>query len=169
VELLDVKRRALLAALPSFVLAPNTLLAAPGASIQLAVIVGQSTALTGISFSRLKALFLGRVISSTSGRLMPFNRVTNTPYRVLFDQVVLEMDPDEAARYWVDRKIRGETGAPEAFETADQLKNMLDRVPNSVGYVDARDLGGPVRVIPVDGKMPGEPGYPVRILAERST
>ncbi len=138
-------------------------------SIQLAIVVGQSAALTSISFSRLKALFLGRVISSANGRLVPFNRVTNTPYRVLFDKVVLEMDPDEVARYWVDRKIRGETGAPEAFETAEQLKTMLERVPNSVGYVDARDVGGPVHVIPVDGKLPGDPAYPVRILAERST
>lgn len=163
-----MKRRALLSTLPALALAPHIVLAAP-VSIQLAIVVGQSAALTSISFSRLKALFLGRVISSANGRLVPFNRVTNTPYRVLFDKIVLEMDPDEVARYWVDRKIRGETGAPEAFETAEQLKTMLERVPNSVGYVDARDVGGPVHVIPVDGKLPGDPAYPVRILAERST
>lgn len=163
-----MERRALLAALPSIVLAPRTLLATPGASIQLAIVVGASTALKGISFYRLRALFLGRVISFSGGRLIPFNRVTNTPYRILFDQVVLDMDPEEVARYWVDRKIRGETGAPDAFDNAEQLKNMLQRVPNSVGYVDARDLVGPIRAIPVDGKLPGDPAYPVRILAERS-
>jgi hypothetical protein len=73
------------------------------------------------------------------------------------------MTPDAAARYWIDRRIRGQSGAPKAVEPAAMIQRVVANLPRAVGYVRLRDVGSDVQVVRIDGRRPGEAGYPIQV------
>ena len=125
----------------------------------LAVVVAKNSPLVQLSLFELKKLYLGAHLTDPSGeKIVPFNHVPRSVERVAFDGRVLGMTPDEVTRYWIDRKIRGEAGAPKAV-SADLLQRVVSRLAHSVAYVKVSELHPDVRAISIDGRIPGETGY----------
>jgi hypothetical protein len=130
--------------------------------IELAVIVGTGSSVKGLGQGELRRLYLGEAVTEPGGRkLVPYNHPAQTVFRVGFDRVVLGMSPDEMSRYWIDRKIRGLSGPPRTVDSALLLLRVVERLPGAIGYVQAAHVRGDVRAVPVDGKLPGDAGYPV--------
>ena len=129
-------------------------------SDSLAIVVAKTSPIQSLSQFELKKLYLGTVITDGSGeRILPFNQAPNAPDRVLFEDRVLGMTADELARYWIDRKIRGQGGAPKAVSPVDLLQKVVSRLEHSVAYVRVTNVSPEVRVIPIDGRMPGDGAY----------
>ncbi|HEY6728354.1 MAG TPA: hypothetical protein VI197_30295 [Polyangiaceae bacterium] len=128
----------------------------------LAIVVAKNSAVHEMSLYQLKRLYLGDSMNTPDGKkLLPLNRGTNTHERVGFDKTVLNMTPEEAARYWIDRRIRGLSGAPKSVDPANVLQKVVARLPGSVSYVRQSEVTDTVKVIKVEGKLPGDAGYPV--------
>lgn len=126
----------------------------------LAIVVAKDSPIQELSEFELKKLYLGANISDSSGhRIVPFNQAPSSPDRLLFEQRVLGMTPDEVARHWIDHKIRGGGSAPKAISPAELLQKVVSRMPHSLGYVRATSVQPDVRVIAIDGNMPGHGGY----------
>jgi hypothetical protein len=131
----------------------------------LAVVVAKASPIQQLSQYELKKLYLGSNIVDPKGeRIIAFNQSPNAPDRVLFENRVLGMTPEEVARYWIDRKIRGESGAPKAVGSVDLLQRVVSKLEHSVAYVRADEVRSDVRVIAVDGSVPGDPAY--RLFAQ---
>jgi len=128
----------------------------------LVVIAAKNSSLNDISLFRLKRLYLGDVIEAPDGtKLLPLNRGNKTGERVGFDESVLGMTPEEVARYWIDRRIRGQSGAPKAVDPAAVLQKVVGRLPGAVSYVRVSELSSQMKVVKVDGRKPGDAGYPI--------
>jgi len=128
----------------------------------LAVVVAKNSAIHELSLYELKRLYLGDNMNTPDGKkLLPLNRGTSTHERVGFDKTVLGMTPEEAARYWIDRRIRGMSGAPKAVDPANVLQKVVSRLPGSISYVRQNEVTDGVKLVKIDGKLPGDPGYPV--------
>jgi hypothetical protein len=137
---------------------PRTALAQ--GSDTLAIVVARSSPIQGLSEFELKKLYLGTNITDSSGqRIIPFNQAPSAPDRTLFEGRVLGMSPDELAQYWIDRKIRGQGGAPKAVSPVDLLQKVVSRLEHSIAYVRLPQVTPEVRVISIDGKMPGDGAY----------
>jgi hypothetical protein len=135
--------------------------AGASAPAPLAVVVGSNSRLTNMSLYELKHLYMGDYINGPDGkRLIPLNRTP--PDRVVFDATVLGMTADQAAAYWIDRRIRGQSGSPRAVPSADLAQRLVVHLEGAVAYVRADEVGAGVRVVRVDGKLPTDAGYPVR-------
>lgn len=127
----------------------------------LAIVVAKDSAVRGLSFYDLKRAFLGESTTAGGARLIPLNFPPASRERVAFDKNVLGMSPEEAARYWIDRKIRGLSGSPRAVTPSDVLLKVVSKLSGSITYVEHHAVGQDLRVVPVDGKLPTDPGYPV--------
>jgi hypothetical protein len=139
---------------------------AESASEELAVVAGRQSPLEGLTLNQLKRLYLGDAMQGPGGeKLLPLNRDPKSPERIGFDRSVLGMSPDAVARYWIDRKIRGQSGAPRAVEPGPVAERVVARLPGALVYVRAKEVGSEVKVLRIDGKRPGEPGYPVLMSA----
>jgi hypothetical protein len=126
----------------------------------LAIVVARTSPIQGLSQFELKKLYLGTNITDSSGqRIMPFNQAPSTPDRTLFEERVLGMSADELAQYWIDRKIRGQGGAPKAVSPVDLLQKVVSRLEHSVAYVRLSHVTPDVRVIAIDGNLPGDGAY----------
>ncbi len=147
--------------LVSLAIAPFSAHAA-GPAESIAVVVGKQGSLEVISLSELKRLFLGESSVGPQGqKLIALNRDPKSEERAGFDRTVLGMSPEAAARYWIDRKIRGQSSAPKAIEPAAVLQRVVARLGGAIGYVRAREVSADVKIVRIDGKRPGDAGYPI--------
>jgi hypothetical protein len=128
----------------------------------IAIIVAKSCPIDGLSFGDLKRLYLGSPIVSHGTTLVPLTYPKSNAARRGFDETVLGMSPDEVGRYWVDRRIRGQSGPPKSVESPDVAVRVVSKVNGVLGFVQADVASPDVKVIRIDGKLPGDPGYRVR-------
>jgi hypothetical protein len=133
-----------------------------GERMPLAVIVSRTSPLSELSSAQLTRMYMGDLVDSGGRRLIPLNRATATEEREQFDRVVLGKSPDEMARYWIDRKIRGQSGAPKSVEPVDVYARVVAKLDGAIGYVRVNDVRSDVKVLRIDGKGPTDPGYPIR-------
>jgi hypothetical protein len=136
--------------------------AAPPASTELVVVVGSPSPLNDISRSTLRRAYLGEVTEDHGSRLVPLNQPPGAAARVAFDRALLGLPPDAIARFWIDQRIRGQGSAPRAIPTVPLLLRVLAQLPGGISYLRRSDLpanAAGVKVLTVDGKKAGDPGY----------
>jgi len=126
---------------------------------KLVVVVARGSAVTNISRDDLKRCFLGDRISAGDKTLVPFNTAPNSPERVAFDKAVLGMTPDEVGRFWIDRKIRGQSPAPRSLPSAAHVAKVAAKFPNAIGYLPADQMTSDIQAVAVDGVAYTEAGY----------
>jgi hypothetical protein len=118
---------------------------------KLVVVVAKGSSLTSISRNDLKRCFLGESISSGGKPVIPFNAATGTPERTGFDKAVLGMSPDEVGRFWVDRKVRGQSGAPRSLPSPAHMAKVAAKFPGAIGYLAEDQLTSDIQAVQVDG------------------
>ncbi|MEA2696615.1 MAG: hypothetical protein QOI66_886 [Myxococcales bacterium] len=156
-----VNRRTFIASMAAVVGVALLVGAAPAlraADPPLVVIVAATNPIQDISRAGLRRSFLGEPTSGPGGKLIPLNQLPGTPARVQFDRIVLGLDPEDVARFWIDQRIRGLGGAPRAIPSA-MLVRVVPQLAGTIGYVRANELGPGVKIITIDGKKPGDPDY----------
>lgn len=129
------------------------------ASTALALVVGPSTNLESVSRAELKRLFLGETDNIGGAVLVPFNMAASLPDRAIFLEKVLGMTTDQETKYWIDRRIRGQRGAPKSAPSIEVLLKVAAKFPKAITYVPASSVGADVKVLRVDGKLPTDGGY----------
>jgi hypothetical protein len=130
----------------------------------LVIVTQRSSALSDLSLRELKRMYQSEQVNGPDGTpIIPLNRPVGSPARVAFDQLVLKMDPDEVGRYWIDRKIRGQTGAPKAIPSLDLLRRAVASVAGTLTYLSASELTADLKIVSVDGKSPTDAGYPLSL------
>ena len=126
----------------------------------LAVIVHPSTSLTNISLARLRQTFRSEYAEDDAGkRLIPFNTKIGTSERIVFDRAVLGLEPGEVGRFWIQSPIRDEGLPPRTLPAPLLAVRVAAAYPGAITYVRVSAVTSAVRVLKVDGKSPGQPGY----------
>jgi len=118
---------------------------------RLVVVVAKGSKLTNISRSDLKREFLGETPSDDDAVLVPFNAPPSTAERTGFDRRVLGMSADEVGRYWVDRKVRGQSGAPRSLPSSAHIAKVVAKFPRAIGYLPVSELTADVQAVRIDG------------------
>lgn len=131
---------------------------------QLAIVVAANSPVSGLSFHELKRMFMGERVKNPMGKwIVPLNRKKKSAERIGFDESVLGMTPNVVGSFWIDRKIRGQSGAPKTFKSSGLILRLVSKVPGAIGYVKASDVKPGVKVVKIDGKLPGEAGYAIKM------
>jgi hypothetical protein len=124
--------------------------------------VAKDSAVNDLSLTELKRLYLGDAMQTPDGKnLIPLNRGTGAIERTGFDDSVLGLSQEQAARYWIDRRIRGQSGAPKSVDPSAVVQRIVSRLGGSIGYVLHREVNDQVKMVRIDGKLPGQAGYAV--------
>jgi hypothetical protein len=118
---------------------------------KLVVVVAKGSSVTNISRSDLKRCFTGETVSAGDKTLVPFNAAPNTPERSGFDKAVLGMSPDEVGRFWVDRKVRGQSAAPRSLPSAAHIAKVAAKFPGAIGYLPADQMTSDIQAVAIDG------------------
>jgi hypothetical protein len=125
----------------------------------LVVVIATATGLRDISTATLRRAFMGYPTEVDGKRLIPINHPTSSPNRVLFDQVLLGLSPDEVGRFWVDRRIRDESPPPKTVPSADLAVRVAASLPFAITYITPDLVNDKVAVLTIDGKSPKDSEY----------
>jgi ABC-type phosphate transport system substrate-binding protein len=133
---------------------------APGphaeSSGRLAVIAHPGVAAKSLGASELASIFTRATRNWKDGTpIRPLNLPPGSTERVVFDRVVLHLEPDQSAQYWVDRMVRGEEAAPKAIAKADIVLRLVPTLPGAIAYVPEEKVDEKVKVLAFvrDGKV----------------
>jgi len=118
---------------------------------KLIVVVAKGSPVTNISRSDLKHAFMGDAVSAGGKPLVPFNAAPGTPERAGFDKAVLGMSPDEVGRFWVDRKVRGQSAAPRSLPSPAHGAKVAAKFPGAIAYLTEEHMTPDIQAVSVDG------------------
>jgi len=130
----------------------------------VAVIVNPKNPATNISLADLRKMFRGAKHSWAGGiPVKLFVRAPGSHERIVLLRLV-GMSESEYAQYWTAQVFRGEADSePLSLSSFGMALEAAKAFPGAIAFVDARDIkpGMYVKVIKVDGHMPGDEGYPL--------
>jgi hypothetical protein len=119
--------------------------------------------LTNLSLVDLRKIFAGQKRTWPGG--VPIKLIMRAPgcHERFILLRLLGMTETEYKQYWSAQTFRGEAEA-EPF-TAPSLGMALEAVrifPGAITLIESQDVKPGIKVVKVDGRAPGEPGYALR-------
>ncbi len=124
----------------------------------IAIVMGSSSGQKSITLDRLRRVFLAIPANDDDGNpFVPINQAQSSMARGRFDERVLSMSREAAARYWVDQKLRGKR-PPRSAATNAMVRRALQELPGTISYLPV-SAAASLRILTVDGRRPSDVGY----------
>lgn len=130
----------------------------------IAVVVRQDTPVESLTMSQTRKLFLGeRQYWNSDLGVTLLVRAPAARERDVLLKVVYRMSEAEFKQYWILKLFRAEAAAgPKIVYSNQMTAELLSIVPGSVGFLDISQVPKGLKVLSIDGKLPGQPGYPLK-------
>ncbi len=137
---------------------------APGRE-NLVFVAGKGRPAPSISSADLRRIWLGRTTRWPDGRRIVLAvRPASTPAGRFFYGKVIDMSEIDFSRLWLGILFRGDAeSAPRVIGPADEVRRFLARVPDGLAFLLSSEVDRDTKPLRLDGREPGEPGYPYRI------
>jgi len=132
-------------------------------SAEVAVVVNPANPIKGLTLVELRKVFSGEKRSWPGG--MAIRLIVRPPgcHERFVLLRLLGMSESEYKQYWTAQLFRGEAGSePAIVPSVGMQKEALAAFPGAVSLVDARDVKPGMKMVKVEGLLPGETGYPLR-------
>ncbi len=138
---------------------------APG---DLAIVVHPATPVTQLTFPELRQGFMGDRQYWT--RDVPVVLLVRAPTSLERDavlRVIYQMRDAQFKQYWIAKVFRADTASPPKIVTSNELtKQLVASIPGAIAFMPASEVKSDVKVLKIDGKLPGEPGYKLHLTAK---
>jgi ABC-type phosphate transport system substrate-binding protein len=134
------------------------------ASSPLAIVVHKDTEIENLSMSELRNIFLAnQQFWPNRARIILLVRAPESEERDFVLNTIYEMDEAQFRQYWIAKMFRAEVprGPKIVFSTGMMLELVI-AIPGSISFVSADEVTDDVKVVKIDGKLPSDPGYPLR-------
>ena len=130
----------------------------------IAVVVHPDTPVSNLSLAEVRRVFLGeRQYWTAKLPVTLFIRAPAARERHVVLKIIYEMTEAQFNQYWIAKVIRAEAASPpKIVYSNDSASELVAAIPGAIAFMDARDVRPGLRVVRVDGHVPGEPGYPLR-------
>jgi ABC-type phosphate transport system substrate-binding protein len=131
------------------------------ASEDIAVVVNAQNSYDKLSLADLRGILLGeRKFWRGTLVVSVVLREQGTRERDHVLQVLLKMTNAEFARHWQGKLFRGETSAvPLTVPSNGMACEYVADTPGAISFLAGKNLRSDLKVVRIEGKLPGEPGY----------
>jgi len=130
----------------------------------VAIVVHPNTPVSNLTLAEVRKIFRGERQYWTSE--LPVVLLIRAPVareRNVVLKVIYQMSEAQFRQYWIAKIFRAEAVlAPKLVYSSDMAHQLVSTLPGAISFVDAKQVGSGVKVVRVDGKLPGEAGYPLR-------
>ena len=129
----------------------------------VAIVVHPQVAIDDLSLDQLKSIFLAEQQHwPDRSRITLLVRAPQAPERDLVLNEIYGMSEDRYRQYWIAKMFRAEVASgPKVVFSTDMLRDLVTVIPGSIGFVPASAVGPDLKVIRIDGMLPGDEGYPL--------
>jgi hypothetical protein len=139
-------------------------LAQKSTNVDIAVVVHPDTPITNLSMAEVRKVFLGdRQYWSTNVPVVLLIRAPVARERDVVLKRIYQMSDAQFKQYWIAKIFRAESAsAPKVVYSNDMANELVSAIPGAIAFIDAREVRPGAKIVRVDGKLPGEPGYQLR-------
>jgi ABC-type phosphate transport system substrate-binding protein len=132
--------------------------------VDVAVVVQPDTPVSNLSLSEVRKIFLGdRQYWTANTPVVLLIRAPVARERDVVLKVIYQISESQFKQYWIAKIFRAESvSAPKVVYSNDMANDLVTALPGAIAFVDSRDVRPGTKVVRVDGRLPGEPGYPLR-------
>ena len=140
------------------------LLAAQRHDVDVAVVVHPDTPVSNLTLSDVRKVFLGdRQYWSTNVPVVLLIRAPVARERDVVLKIIYQMSESQFKQYWIAKIFRAEAAtAPKVVYSNDMANQLVTAIPGAIAFIDSKDVKPGSKVLRVDGRLPGEAGYPLR-------
>ena len=130
----------------------------------LAIVVHVGVPVNGLSFAELRRIFLGeQQYWPDRSKVTILVRAPTAYERSLVLDRIYKMDEDRFRQYWIGKMFRAEVAAgPKIVYSSEMAINLVSAIRGSITFVPLSAVTPDVKVLRIDGKLPSEPGYPLK-------
>lgn len=148
---------------------PQTRVQAAHPKEGLAIVVNRENPIESLSMAELRTVFLGERSHWPNGRRITLVMMEpGQPERDTILRDVCRLSESDLRRRYLQGLLTGEVlVSPKTLANPIGVRKFVFNVPGAIGYLRAEDVDGSVKVIRIDGHLPGDAEYPLKI-EERS-
>ena len=129
----------------------------------VAVIVNPKNNVDNLSMAELAKIFRGeRQYWRTDLPVLLLLRTPGSYEREVALRSIFRMTESQYKQYWISRIMRAEATAPPAeLYSSGMTKEGVSAISGSIACINASDVKPGVKVVRINGRLPGEAGYPL--------
>jgi hypothetical protein len=133
------------------------------AGSDVAVVVSANSAVSDLPLADLRRILLGdRQFWGDRTRITVVVPPPASAERATLLRVIYRMRESEYRQYWVAKIFRAEVTSGPRVASAEQAKRLVAATRGAIALIPASAVDGTVKVVRVDGRGPGQTGYPLR-------
>lgn len=136
----------------------------PAFQEDLAIIVNKANPVEAMTLAELRDVFLAERSRWPNGRKVTITMLDiGNPERDVVLRTIYRMREADFNRSFLRARFAGETTEePKLLASPTNMVRFVFNAPGAIGYVRASSLDGSVKVLRIDGRAPGEPGYRIK-------
>lgn len=133
-------------------------------SSDVAVVVNPDTPVDNLSLADVRKVLLGeRQYWNSKLPVVLLIRAPVARERDVVLRVIYQMSEAQFKQYWIAKIFRAEAASPPKIVYSNDMQlELVAAMPGAIAFVDAKNVGSGLKVLHIDGHLPGEPGYPLR-------
>ena len=138
--------------------------AAANASSDVAVITAGDVTEDKLALSDLRKIVLGDKQFWASGkRITLLIRAPQAHERDVILKKVCQMSEAQFRQHWIAKVFRAEApSGPKVVNSNQTSLELVSAIPGSIAFVDVTDMPKNQKKLKIDGREPGEKGYPLQ-------
>jgi ABC-type phosphate transport system substrate-binding protein len=133
-------------------------------SSPIAIVVRPDLPVNNLSFAELRRVMLGdRQFWSSNLKVTLLVRAPGARERDVVLKAIYQMSEAQFRQYWIAKVFRAEAAsAPRIVYSNEMATELVSEIPGAIAFVDASLAPKGLKVLKIDGKLPGDAGYPLR-------
>src|ERR1700739_337777 len=130
----------------------------------IAIVVRPDVPADNLTFPELRRLMLGeKQYWSSSLRVTLLVRAPGAREREVVLQSIYQMSEAQFRQYWIAKVFRAEAASgPRIVYSNEMAEELTAAMPGAVAFVDAAQVPKGLKVVKINGLLPGDKGYPLR-------
>jgi hypothetical protein len=134
------------------------------ASNPIAIVVHKDLPVDNLSLDDLRSIFLAdQQFWPNRTRITLLVRAAQSEERTFVLNRIYEMSEAQFRQYWIAKMFRAEVPrGPKIVLSTGMALDLVVAIPGSISFTRADTVTDSVKVVRVDGLLPGDPGYPLK-------
>jgi ABC-type phosphate transport system substrate-binding protein len=130
----------------------------------IAIVVHKNAQVDNLSLTDLRSIFLAdQQFWPDSTRIILLVRAPQSDERDFVLNRIYQMSEAQFRQYWIAKMFRAEVPrGPKIVFSTDMTLDLVVAIPGSISFMRADEVADSVKVVRVDGKLPTDPGYPLK-------
>ncbi|GBF24993.1 hypothetical protein MnTg02_00021 [bacterium MnTg02] len=129
----------------------------------VAIVAHLATPVNDLSINQLRQIFLAeQQFWNDKSRITILIRAPTAFERTLVLNQIYRMSEQQFRQYWIGKLFRAEvSGGPKIVFSSEMALELITAIPGSITFMPVSAVNDSVKLVSIDGKLPGDPEYPL--------